>query len=196
MYIGTQTEPLLDSYDKRRRSDIKITSEQLRPTKPPSTPKKRLPSCAFSFQSVKPMFLPSQWQMIQIPGLSKGIYPEEHVWDRLSLLPDKSSTTFRGRMMADISVPPGACKSVMTTSSQAPRRLTMSMASSPSTSIYQSTQKLPAVSRGTNQTHQRTESSSSSTSMTGTRPYRPIIDGSLRNLEQDIKGNVAVQPSH
>lgn len=178
-----QTGLLLDSCDKRRSPKIKITSDQLRPTKPTSTPTKRPPSCAFSFQSAKPMCLPSKWQMIRRPGISIGICPEEHVWNRLSSLPDKIGTTFICPMMADMGVPPGAFESVMTPSSQVPRWLTMSMASPPSTSIYQSTHNLSASSIGISQAHRRTESSSSSNTMTGTRPYRPIIDGSLKGLE-------------
>lgn len=174
-----QIGPLLGPSDKRQGPRIHITSDQLRHTRPPCTPTRRPPSCAFSFQSGMPM----RMQVIEIPGLSQGINPEEHVWNQLSSLPDKSCTAHIRPMVAGMRGPLGACGTISTTSNQSPRRLSMSVASSPPTSMYQSTPHLSGSPIGSIQAHRRTESCSSSTTMSSTRPHRPIIDGSLKGLE-------------
>lgn len=179
MRSETQTGTLLGPSDKRQGPEIHISSDQLRHTRPQSTPTRRPPSCMFGFQRRRPM----RTQMIQVPGLSHGICPEEHVWNQLTSLPDKTCGGYLCPPAGGMSEPLGACRTFSTTSNHSPRRLSISSASSPSTSMYQSTPILFPSLIGDSQASRMTESCSSSPAMSSTRPYRPIIDGSLKGLE-------------
>jgi hypothetical protein len=178
-----QTGLLLVPSEKRLGPRINITSDQLRPTRSPSTPTRRPPLCAFDFQGGKPMRIRSQWEVIKIPGLSHGVYPEEHVWNRLGSLSDKSYNTYMCPGMPWMSLPPGIGGTFSTPSSQTSRPLSMSISSSVPLSMYQSTPNVPANSTEIGLTHRRTESHTSSTTTSSTRPHRPIIDGSLKCIE-------------
>lgn len=178
MHIGMQTGSLLGPSNKRQGPQIQITSDQLRHPRTQSTPTRRPPSRAFSFQSGMPM----RMKVIEIPGLSHGINPQEHVWNRLSSLSDETCTNYMCPMVAGMSEPLSACGTPSTTSSQSPRLLTQTT-SSPPTNMYQSTPPLSATPIGSFQAHRSIESCSSSPAMSSSRFHRPIIDGSLKGLE-------------
>lgn len=178
-----QTGLLLVPSEKRLGPRINITSDQLRPSRSPSTPTRRPPLFALNFQGGNPMRIRSQWEVINIPGISHGVYPEEHVWNRLGLLSDKSYTTYICPTVPGMRSPPSICRTLSTASSQTSRPLSMSISSSVPLSMYQPTPDMSTHSTGSGPTHRRTESYTSGTTTSSTRPHRPIIDGSLKGIE-------------
>ena len=174
-----QTGPLLGPSDKRQGPDIHITSSELRRTRSQSTPTRRPPSHRFGFRSGMPM----RTDVISMPGLSHSIDPAEHVWNQLSSTFDASCTTAIYPTAAGVSEPLSSGETLSTTLDQAFGQLSVSTNASPLTSMYQPPLPSPASPTGSVQAHQRTESCSNSHNSSSTRPYRPIIDGSLKNLD-------------
>ena len=74
-----ETGPLLGPSDRRLGPEIHTTTDQLRRTRQQSTTTRRPPSCVFNFRRGRPM----RTQVIEIPGFSHSINPEEHVWNQL-----------------------------------------------------------------------------------------------------------------
>lgn len=179
MHSGMETGSLLGPSDERQGPKIHIKSNELRRIRLQPTPARRRPSRIFSFQSGMPM----RAHIIDIPGLSQAINPVEHVWNQLSSITDASFTNDIYPMAASMSEPLNSCETLSTTLIQSMRQLSISVTSSPPTSVYQSTSPSVASPTGSVQTDRRTESCSSSPTMSSSRPPRPIIDGSLKSFE-------------
>jgi hypothetical protein len=123
----------------------------------------------------------SQWEIVEIPGLSHGIYPEEHVWNKLGSLTEKSCTTSMCPSIACIGVPLGPSAAYSASPPQVPRRMSISMAPSTQSSIHQATPNISENSAESSKAHRR--AAESCTNLSSARPHRPIIDGSLKGLE-------------
>lgn len=170
-----QTGLLLGPSDKRLGPYIHITSNKLQRTRSQSTPTRRPQFSRFVFQSGMPM----RADVIDIPGLSHPVNAAEHVWHQLSSISDAYCTNDIYPMAAGVSEPLDPCETL----NQSMRQFPLSIDASPSTSMYQPVLPSVASPTGSIQAHRRTESCSSNQTISSTRPYRPIIDGSLKGLE-------------